>query len=68
MKESRFSESQIVRILKGADGGRKVAELCREHGMSSAPFYRWRSKFDGIKGKNRVFPDGKVDSLPGGNS
>lgn len=48
MKKSRFSESQIIVILKQADGGTPVPELCREHGMNSALFYRWRSKFGGM--------------------
>ena len=48
MKISRFSEAQIMGILKQADGGVPVAELCREHGMSSALFYKWRSKYGGM--------------------
>ena len=48
MKISRFSESQIMGILKQADSGVPVAELCREHGMSSASFYKWRSKYGGM--------------------
>jgi putative transposase len=48
MKISRFSEAQIMGILKQADGGVPVAELCREHGMSSASFYKWRSKYGGM--------------------
>jgi putative transposase len=48
MKKSRFSESQIIHILKQADAGTPVPELCREHGMSSALFYRWRSKYGGM--------------------
>jgi putative transposase len=48
MKKSRFSESRIIAMLKQADGGTPVPELCREHGMSSALFYRWRSKFGGM--------------------
>ena len=48
MKTSRFSDSQIIAILKQADAGAPVPELCREHGMSSALFYRWRSKFGGM--------------------
>ena len=48
MKKSRFSDSQIMAILKQAEGGIPVPELCREHGMSSASFYKWRSKFDGM--------------------
>ena len=41
MKKSRFSESQIIRILKEADGGRKVVDICREHGVSQATYYQW---------------------------
>lgn len=48
MKKSRFSESQIIAILKQAEAGTPVPELCREHGMSSALFYKWRSRFGGM--------------------
>lgn len=48
MKKSRFSESQIIAILKQAEAGTPVPELCREHGISSALFYRWRSKYGGM--------------------
>ena len=48
MKTSRFSDSQIIAILKQAEGGSPISELCREHGMSSATFYKWRSKFGGM--------------------
>jgi len=48
MKISGFSEAQIMGILKQADGGVPVAWLCREHGMSSAAFYKWRSKYGGM--------------------
>ncbi|WP_323001696.1 IS3 family transposase [Denitromonas sp.] len=48
MKKSRFSDSQIIAILKQAEGGTPVPELCREHGISSATFYKWRSKFGGM--------------------
>lgn len=48
MKQRRFSETQIMQILKQAEGGVPVAELCREHGMSSASFYKWRSKYGGM--------------------
>ncbi len=48
MKKSRFSDSQIISILKQAEAGAPVPELCREHGMSSATFYKWRAKFGGM--------------------
>jgi putative transposase len=48
MKKSRFSDSQILTILKQAESGTPVANLCREHGMSNACFYQWRSKFGGM--------------------
>jgi putative transposase len=49
MKKSRYSEAQIVAILKEASNGVPVPELCRTHGMSSAAFYQWRSKFGGME-------------------
>ncbi len=48
MKKSRFSDNQIVSILKQAEGGIPIPELCREHGMSSASFYKWRAKYGGM--------------------
>ena len=48
MKRSRFTDSQIIAILKQAEAGIPVPELCREHGISSASFYKWRSKFGGM--------------------
>jgi len=48
MKKSRYSEAQIVSILKEAENGVPVPELCRTHGMSSAAFYQWRSKYGGM--------------------
>lgn len=48
MKKSRFSEPQIMSILRQAEGGMSVPELCRVHGMSTALFYRWRSKYGGL--------------------
>lgn len=48
MKKSRYTDSQIINILKQAEGGTAVPELCREHGMSSATFYKWRAKFGGM--------------------
>jgi putative transposase len=48
MKKSRYSDSQIISILKQAEGGTPVPDLCREHGMSSATFYKWRAKYGGM--------------------
>jgi putative transposase len=48
MKTSRFTDSQIIAILKQAEGGSPVPELCREHGISNATFYKWRTKFGGM--------------------
>ncbi len=48
MKTSKFTDSQIMTILKQAEAGTPVPELCREHGMSSAAFYKWRAKFGGM--------------------
>jgi putative transposase len=48
MKTSRFSEAQILAILRQAEGGVPVPELCREHGMSTASFYKWRAKYGGM--------------------
>ncbi|WP_439898217.1 transposase [Iodobacter violaceini] len=48
MKSSRFTDSQIIPILKQAEGGSPVAELCREHSFSSATFYKWRAKFGAL--------------------
>ena len=48
MKKFRFTDSQILAVLKQADAGTPVPQLCREHGISSATFYKWRSKFGGM--------------------
>ena len=48
MKKSRFTDAQILTILKQGESGVPVAELCREHGISNATYYNWRSKFGGM--------------------
>ena len=48
MKQSRYSDSLIMSILKQAESGIPVPALCREHGMSSATFYKWRAKYGGM--------------------
>ena len=49
MKKSRFTETQIVSILKQQESGRATKELCREHGISEATFYNWKSKYGGME-------------------
>lgn len=49
MKKSRFSEEQIIGILKEHQAGIVVAEICRKHGISDATFYTWRSKYGGLE-------------------
>ena len=48
MRKSRYTDSQILAILKQAEEGVKVPDLCREHGMSAAMFYKWRAKYGGM--------------------
>ena len=48
MKTSKFTDSQIMSILKQAESGTPIAALCREHGMSNATFYKWRAKYGGM--------------------
>ncbi len=49
MKRSRFSEEQIIAVLKEQEVGMPTAEVCRRHGISSATFYKWKSKFGGLE-------------------
>jgi len=48
MKQSRYTESHIFQLLKEAEAGVPVPQLCRKHGMSSASFYKWRAKYGGM--------------------
>lgn len=48
MKRSRFTEEQIIQILNEAQGGMKVEEVCRKHGISSPTYYSWKAKFGGM--------------------
>jgi putative transposase len=49
MKKSKFTESQIIGILKQQESGKSVAEICREYGLSQPTFYQWKSKFSGME-------------------
>jgi len=49
MKRSKFTEEQVIGILREQEAGAKTADLCRKHGISSATFYAWRAKFGGME-------------------
>jgi putative transposase len=49
MKKSRYSEHQILKILKEAEAGKKTKDICREYGISSATFYNWKAKYGGME-------------------
>ena len=48
MRKQRFTEEQIIQVLHEQESGRKVADICREHGVSDQTFYRWKSKYGGL--------------------
>ena len=64
MKRSRFSEEQIIAILKSRESGVSTADVCREHGISSATFYKWKAKSGGLE----VSDAGKLKALDAENA
>jgi len=66
MKRSRFTEEQIIAILREQGAGAATADVCRKHGLSSATFYKWKAKFGGLEVSEarrlRVLEDEKVAS------
>ena len=64
MKRKRFSEEQIIAILREQEAGAKTADLCRKHGISEATFYNWKSKFGGMD----VSEARRLKSLEGENA
>ena len=49
MKQSHFTEEQIIGVLKQGEGGIKTAEICRQHGISGATYYKWKAKYGGLE-------------------
>lgn len=49
MKKTKFTEAQIIGILKEQESGRKVSDICRDHGISQPTFYQWKSKYSGME-------------------
>src|SRR3712207_7617513 len=64
MRPSRFTDEQIIGIVKEYEAGAKLAELCRRHGVSTATFYKWRAKYGGMGGSGAKRPRGLEGGKP----
>ena len=64
MKRSKFSEEQVIAILREQEAGAKTADVCRKHGISTATFYSWKAKFGGMD----VFDARKLKALEAENA
>ena len=49
MRKGRFSEEQVIGVLKAVESGRKVADVCREHGIAQGTYFRWKAKYGGLE-------------------
>lgn len=63
MKKSRYSETQIVKILKEVETGKKVKDVCREYGIADATYYNWKSKYGGMEASDvkRLYAELSLD-------
>ena len=64
MRKTRYTETQIVRVLKEVEGGRQVKDICREYGISDGTFYNWRAKYGGMESSDvRKLKDLEAENL-----
>ena len=63
MKKSRYTETQIIKVLKEVEAGRLVKEVCREYGISDATYYNWKSKYGGMEASDALCARLVVTSL-----
>ena len=64
MKKTRFSEEQIIAVLREQEGGMKTADVCRKHGISSATLYAWKAKYGGLDVSDALSLNGHTAAIP----